>query len=393
MHPILKSFLAVTLVSPGILRAQFTDFTVEGLPVQVHAFASQAFLASDNNNYLTMPTSTGSFAFTDFGGNISVQITGNFRVGAQLYDRNVGQLGKWYPELDWASGDYRFKDWLGIRAGKIKTVIGLYNDTQDLEFLHTWALLPQSMYPVDLRTIISHIGGDVYGDISLKRLGSLAYTVHAGLIPEDPYGGYVYGSKAYGIDFTSLGAKSEGADLRWNTPVQGLLAGASYVNASSNNKGIDPLGDPFTGRSKIYYVEQFFIQYVHGGLRLDGEYRRTYLDDLTFDPILPSETILDSRSFYGSASYRISKRLEIGAYYSLFYLDWGGKLSDPANHIFDKVAAVRLDLTNHWDLKLEGHFMNGYGASDAFRGFYLQDNPQGFKPNTNLLVIRTGIQF
>jgi hypothetical protein len=36
--------------------------------------------------------------------------------------------------------------------------------------------------------------------------------------------------------------------------------------------------------------------------------------------------------------------------------------------------------------------MNGY-AADSLRGFYIQDNLQGFKPNTNLLVIRTGIQF
>ena len=112
-----------------------------------------------------------------------------------------------------------------------------------------------------------------------------------------------------------------------------------------------------------------------------------------FDVHQPPAIEIDSRSVYGSASYRISKRLEIGAYYSRFYFDWADKLSDPDNHIFDKVAAVRLDLTSHWDVKIEGHFMNGYGSGDAFRGFYLQDNPQGFKPDTNLLVIRTGVQF
>ena len=35
-----------------------------GRPVQVHSFASQGFTYSDQNNYLTMPTSDGSFAFT-----------------------------------------------------------------------------------------------------------------------------------------------------------------------------------------------------------------------------------------------------------------------------------------------------------------------------------------
>ena len=132
---------------------------------------------------------------------------------------------------------------------------------------------------------------------------------------------------------------------------------------------------------------------MFGGLTLDAEYRRTLLDQLLFDPNLPPEIVLDSRSVYGSASYRLSKRVQMGAYYPRFYLNWKENLSDPANHIFDKVASIRLDLTNHWDFKIEGHFMNGYGGADAFRGFYLQDNPQGLKPNTNLLVIRTGIQF
>jgi hypothetical protein len=393
MHPILKSCCLIAMGLPGILGGQSTDFTVEGLPVQVHGFASQAFLISDHNNYLTLPTSQGSFAFTDFGGNISVKITGNFRVGAQFYDRNLGQLGKWQPGIDWASADYRFRDWLGIRAGKIKTVLGLYNDTQDLESLHTWAILPQSIYPLDLRTIIAHVGGDFYGDITLKRLGSLSYTAWAGLIPDDPYGGYVYGSAAYGFHLKTLGARGEGGDLRWNTPLRGLLAGVSYTVSANNAKGTDPLGHPYTSRVKKDDLSQFYGQYLVHGLTLDGEYRRSYIDVLTFDPLASPETILDNRGFYVSASYRISKRIEVGTYYSRFYENWAVSHSEPGNHIFDKVATVRFDLTSHWDLKLEGHFMNGYGSNDSFRGFYIQDNRQGFKPNTNLLVIRTGVEF
>jgi len=393
MHSILKSLFVAAVVSAGLIQAQSTDFTVEGKPVQIHGFASQAFLASDNNNYLTMPTSQGSFAFTDFGGNISLQLTGKFRVGAQFYDLNLGQLGGWHPQLDWASGDYRFRDWFGVRVGKIKTVLGLYNDTQDLESLHTWAILPQSMYPLDLRTSIAHVGGDFYGDISLKRMGTLSYTAWAGSLPNDPNGGYVYGAEAYGLDIKSLVAHAEGGDLRWNTPLPGLLMGLSYMSAAEHLRGTDVLGFPFTARSKKYDLPQFYLQYALRDLKFDAEYRRTYVDQLTFDALSPLETILDSRSFYGSASYRISKRIEIGTYYSRFYLNWGQRHSNPDNHVFDKVASLRVDLTNHWDLKIEGHFVNGYGASDAYRGFYWQVNPRGLKPNTDLLVIRTGIQF
>ncbi|MGD0076839.1 MAG: hypothetical protein ABSD31_21310 [Candidatus Binataceae bacterium] len=117
------------------------------------------------NNYMSMPTSQGSFAFTDFGANVSVKVNDNFHVGAQIYDRNIGAFGNWYPELDWAVADYKFKDWFGIRAGKVKTTLGLFNDTQDMEFLSTWALMPQSVYSLDQRgATISHEGGDFYGN-------------------------------------------------------------------------------------------------------------------------------------------------------------------------------------------------------------------------------------
>src|SRR5271166_183658 len=100
----------------GGLHAQF-NFDVDGKQVQVHSFLEQGFGYSNDNNFLTMKTSQGSFAMTDAGVNFSVNLTDHFRVGAQVYDSNVGQLGHWRPELDWAVADYRFKEWFGIRAG------------------------------------------------------------------------------------------------------------------------------------------------------------------------------------------------------------------------------------------------------------------------------------
>jgi len=57
------------------------------------------------------------------------------------------------------------------------------------------------------------------------------------------------------------------------------------------------------------------------------------------------------------------------------------------------MGCVRLDLNGYLNLKVEGHFMNGYGAADSIRGFYLQENPRGLKPKTNMPVIRSGYNF
>jgi hypothetical protein len=250
------------------------------------------------------------------------------------------------------------------------------------------------MYPLDLRSSdIAHVGGDLYGTVGLKQLGNLAYTAYAGFEPTDLYGGYVYGLKGFGVNVTTFNRSLEGSDLRWNTPVQGLLAGASYMNQAVHGRGTNQLGLPNSSKTEKNQTSQFYVQYVRGALKLDGEYRRNLQHVLISDVLAPPELFSDSRSFYGSATYRLGKHLEVGGYYSRFYLDWADKPSNLDNHIFDKVACVRIDLASHWDLKIEGHFMNGYGASDAFRSFYPQDNPLGFRPGTNLLVIRTGFQF
>src|SRR5271154_5581163 len=238
MHRRIVELAIVCLwASQAVLHAQ--EFKVLGRTVQVHGFVSQGFIYTDDNNWLTMNTSQGSAGFTDFGLNMSSQVTDRFRIGAQGYDRNLGQLGQYHPSLDWAVADYRFKSWLGGRAGKVKTTLGLYNDTQDEDFLHTFALLPQSVYPTDIRdATIALLGGDIYGTISLKRhLGQLSYTVYAGHRRDSIYSGYPYYLSSFGAEITSFGGLQYGADLRWNTPLKGLLIGVSRLNGNITGKG------------------------------------------------------------------------------------------------------------------------------------------------------------
>lgn len=52
-----------------------------------------------------------------------------------------------------------------------------------------------------------------------------------------------------------------------------------------------------------------------------------------------------------------------------------------------------MDLNRWWEVKIEGHFMEGYGNATYPNGFYPQLNPNGFKPNTNALVLKTGVNF
>lgn len=393
---------------------QSQEFRVFDRTIQVHGFASQGFVYTNDNNWLTMESSDGSAAFTDFGLNMSTQVTDKLRVGAQGYDRNLGQLGQYHPSLDWAMADYRFKSWFGIRGGKVKTTLGLYNDTQDLDFLHTFALLPQSMYPTDLRDAdIAHVGGDVYGTISLRHtLGDISYTAYAGHRSDSLYSGYPFLLKQFGTYLTSLGGLQYGGDLRWNTPLKGLLIGASRLDQDITGTGTAPLLfspvtviAPYKQANKSSWTNQYYAQFERGKLRIDSEYRRYLEEEIVYSDESTGTT--DVRGWYIAGAYRLTKWFELGSYYSRYDVTatYAGVLSElgvpnqtdtslPGLHIYDKVVTGRIDLTKLWNVKVEGHFMDGNGGSAIYpNGFYPQVNPNGYQPNTNALVVKTSFHF
>ena len=117
--------------------------------IAVHGFVSQGFLFSSNNNYLSMKSSDGSLQWTDGAVTISDSLGDNLHVGIQLHMYQLGEFGGPNLQVDWASGDYRVNDHFGIRAGKVKTVWGLFNDSQDIDAVFLWILLPQGSYPID----------------------------------------------------------------------------------------------------------------------------------------------------------------------------------------------------------------------------------------------------
>jgi len=381
------------LVAPAALQAQLK---IGDRPVDFHGFIQQGFAYSDANNYMTMKTSKGSAAFTDGALNAGVSITDKFRVGAQGYVRNIGELGNGQIQLDWAYGDYKFKDWFGVRAGKVKTALGLYNDTQDMEFLHTWAILPQSLYPLDLRaSTIAHTGGDVYGEVALRKYGSLSYTGYFGRRSDDTRGGYRYGTQDSGSPINKFTGNMLGTDVRWNTKVEGLIVGYSFMKQNNMVHGtLDAYGGlPYTVESDPLHVNAFYTDYTRGKLRLSAEFRRTYSNQQVIALGAPSTTNASDKGWFGSAAYRVSDRLELGTYHSQYRVDVPNSVVDGADHIFDQAITARVDLTKSWNVKAEGHFMDGFGDTYSARGFYLRSNPNGLQKRTNMLVLRTGWSF
>jgi hypothetical protein len=383
----------VLSVSASSLMAQ--TIKVGSKEIQVHGSLQQGFGLTNDNNFLTMDTTAGSVEMTDAAINVSSSPARKLRVGAQLYVRNIGALGNGALQLDWAFADYKFTNAFGLRGGKIKTVLGLFTDTQDMEFLYTWALLPQGTYPLDLRSItIAHVGGDAYGSVKLGKAGSVAYTAYLGMVQDDDQGGYRYGIQDTGLGFRS-GVTSHGGgfDTRWTTPVNGLTTGYSFTqNKSKVDLVVDAYRLNFTATSSPARRQAAYADYQASRLRVSGEWRHE-LSDTVLVPAVYARNVVRSHSSFAAASYRLFEKLEVGSYYSHYLYDTTLPSSNPDNHIYDTAVSGRVDLNRFWNVKVEGHFIDGNGSPTLARGFYRRDNTAGFNAKTHMLVIRTGVNF
>jgi hypothetical protein len=285
-----------------------------------------------------------------------------------------------------------------VRAGRVTTRLGLNNDTQDMDFLHTFAILPQSIYPIDWRSqTISHTGAGLYGDLQFARLGTLSYTAYAGRRPEDPTTGYFHTWKGINVFLDKYQGRMTGGDARWETKF-GLLLGVSFLSqyiTGSGGYGVPPAATgPYSPESKADQTAQYYAQYTLKNFRFDGEYRRNVRDYWLHRSAVTTTSAVDQRSYYVATTYRVNKLLEVGGYRSIFWTDLRKDVTPQASHEYDTVIAARFNLNSHWNLKAEGHFMDGTPTTpSAARGFYLVSNPVSLKPATNIPVLRTGYNF
>lgn len=368
--------------------------------IQVHGFFQQGFIVGSGNNFLTMKTKDGSFAITDGGVNISSRLTPRLRVSAQAFSRNVGEMGRGRVMLDYAFADYKFTEWFGVRAGKVKTTLGLFTETQDMEFVHTWALLPQSVYPTDLRaTSIAHTGGDLYGQVGIRKAGRINYVAYAGLRPYDDRAGYRKGLLDTGINIRDFAGATYGFDTRWFTPVNGLLVGYSLArNTARIRADFARPGVPVTPEPAFRYdvdrqvLWTAYADYTLGKFRTYGEFNRNNIDGRSLSFGAPNVSIIRNEGWYIAASYRINPKWEFGGYYDHFLVDYRSAFS-ANNGMRGPVVTLRHDINRFWNVKVEGRFIDGHGNFLATRSFYLSTNPGGFVDRTNLLVVRTGFAF
>jgi hypothetical protein len=370
--------------------------------IQIHGFATQGFLYSSTNNYLSTNSSSGSLGWTDGAVSVSDALSDKLRVGIQLHMYQLGEFGGPNIQVDWAAGDYKVNDHLGFRAGKIKTPVGLFNDSQDVDAVHLWALLPQSIYPTDNKSFtLSHLGGEVYGSQRLgKRTGTLVYRGYAGYRPMDLNGGYTKTldlsltpiEQAFGLPQTLIttapSGKDFGGDVRWQTPLKGLLIGSSAIVMDLHG-----VAGAVSFRAARNTDTTEYAQFERGKFFAAFELRRMPIEFI-ITPTTPMGPMsipasIDWRSWYGMTSYRLTEKLQVGTYYShLVSAGQGINTSLSENYSKDWTVSARYDFNSYFYGKLEEHFVHGTNQS-----YYADSNPDGLKPRSNILAAKVGFSF
>ncbi len=379
-HDVLAGRASTTLRSAGVLAPVLA--LALGVPatevqaldeIAIHGFLSQGFMGTQDYDYLAQ-SAEGTFQFSEMGINFSSVVGENLRIGSQIFARDLGTLGNNQIELDWAYGDYAWRDEFGFRAGKIKMPYGFYNETRDVDALRTAVLLPQGVYDQRFRDIMVAItGASIYGSTPWTAAGSLDYQGFWGMTNLHPEGSLGEVLNADGM-FTvqSLDNRHAGGGaVVWNTPMDGLRLGAtfSHVDWSYESALAEPLLAQLApmGAQPIEVVRSKNTRFItnsgelsHGNFQLAAEHT-LWLGDLA-NPFLGLK--INREAWYGLASYRLNEWLEVGGYYSVFYADRDDKegATQPIAHMGyqkDWTTSIRFDVNDFWTVKAEAHFIKG----------------------------------
>jgi hypothetical protein len=369
-------------------------YEVEG--VEIHGFLSQGFIkTTKENGFPVSDSGDGSFKFNDFGINFSKQLTPALRVGLQLFAFDRGTYGKDKVTLDWAYGDYRYADWLGFRAGKVKIPLGLYNEARDNDALRTFIFLPQQAYlDYERDSLVAIMGGGIYGSIPFESAGTVNYQLLVGNVPAVSDGGFateigsMMSTESASLDIGSISSRTSLAhSLEWRTPVSGLRTLFTGLHTTLEGRGTatsEEDGSVYDATWKYDSLHRymFSLEYAWQDLVLSGEYElddytlRVNYADAPFDNFNSKQR---SDAWAIMASYRFTDWFELGSYYHEVYADRNHRdgstyanfgLSAPYNMWWKDLAlCLRFDPVPNVVLKVEGHKINGnYEVIENFEG-------------------------
>ncbi|HEV2647260.1 MAG TPA: hypothetical protein VGU46_12920 [Acidobacteriaceae bacterium] len=374
---------AVVMATASFAPAQ----EVDDLNIQVHGYVTQGFVYTTHNNWNTTDSTDGSPAWSEAVVNVSAQPDPRLHIAVQGRYFLLGTLTNQIT-LDWAQFDYKRNDYFGVRAGKVKTPMGIFNETQDIDPAQLWILLPQSIYPLASRNSdLSIYGGVAYGSVRMGgHMGKLQYRAFGGERVLASNDGYFQNLRDAGLTVPNgISGKTGGGSARWETPVRGLMVGASERSGRLNGA---IMAGPDSGTIKLSQYRQtwYFAKYEKDRLSLTAEASRVQVKvDLDLTGLPPSFFLIDDHAFYVMGSWRITSKLSGGLYFGST-VDHKADYGD-ARYAKDWALAARYDFNSFLYAKVEQHWIDGTDIA-----FYAVNN-DNIQPNTKMTLLKMGVSF
>lgn len=368
---------------------------------QVHGYAAQGFVLSNDNNFFG-ESSDGSFDYYEAGINAAVQVRPNLLFAAQAAIRDAGISDDGTLRLDYALMDYRLVSeattQAGLRTGKVKNAMGFYNETRDVVFTRPSILLPS-----------------VYADNQNQR--SLIFTAP---------GAQVYGSTVAGQhELTFTGTANAERDVResderllvnlgglpfdlrigdsWNVQLLDSFDGGIWQFAYSHFSGQFTLKTAaavgLAGRFDVD-ADIFSARYNAERFTITAEYVLVGNDNyLALGGVPLVQTDVKADNGYLQAEYRFNRRWGAMARMDSSYRnrnDRSGRKFAAANPGVDRRSQVSHDFTlginwrpdEHWGVWGEYHWINGTAMLQP-----LENPPPIREQRWSMLMLMVGYKF
>lgn len=366
VRPLSATLFLSLAAAPAVAQPTIEEDADEVM--QLHGWVSQGLMTSTGNNYLAN-TTDGSFEFFEAGINVTKELGPDLRTGVQIFAQDLGPIGNYAPIIDWAYVDYRKKPWLGIRAGRFKMPLYLYNERMDADMTRTAVLMPQAVYDQHFRDVLNAVSGaDVYGTVDLGSGGSLDYDAYAGTVFIQPRGANydlenVFGTRLIWDAPTCLRVSAHGLYSNFSASAQ--------LDDAERDQVIAAGGAPADWNGVV--VESYKNWKMLGGALECATDRVTVTAEagvwdaeVEQTPMLgPPDRYRELRA-YTQADYRVDDRLSTALYLSVYSeLDGTSMSTEDNGHQYDLALSARYDITPNWLVKGEAHAIDGYGLTEG----------------------------
>jgi hypothetical protein len=340
--------------------------------LQLHGFASQAVVHTSDNRWFGDSPNT-AFDFTEVGLNGSLLANPRLLFAAQVLYRRAGEMYENDFSLDYGLVDITpfssAAGRAGLRFGRIKNPLGIYNETRDVPFTHPGIFLPQVVYFDRVRNLVLSTDGAMFYGESYSRYGTFSATFGGGLAVLDDNVEWAYFSNDYAGDIenngiswlASLWYKDTSERLKFG--LSGILLSIEFDPQTTSLPTLDP------GHTDI----DFWIasaQYSGEKWTLTGEYAWEPIHWRDYGSLFPDREIT-YEGWYLQGTYLLFPEVQLMLRYEEGYADKddrdGSKFSAstggllPANLNFSKILStgIRWDINRHWMVRAEYSYNDG----------------------------------